>query len=159
MKFFIKILILIAAVIIFTLLFFYPNSVLFAPSSKQGLGSEVCYKEHCFSVELAKTLEERTNGLMFRKSLAENQGMLFVFGNEGNYPFWMENTMIPLDIIWIDKNQKVVFISADNKPCVVKKCPLITPGVKAKYVLEINAGLSKKIDLKTGDKLEIFYTY
>lgn len=159
MKFFIKIIILFAIIIIFTCLFFYSSSILLAPSSKQGLESEVCYKEYCFSVELAQTLEERTNGLMFRKSLAENKGMLFIFGNEGNYPFWMENTLIPLDIIWINKDKKVVFISENNKPCNTKNCPLIIPGVKASYVLEINAGVSKKIGLKAGDRLEISYTH
>lgn len=157
MKFFIKILMLLIIVIIFTYLFFNLTDILLAPSSKQGLGPEVCYKDHCFSVELAQTLEERTNGLMFRKSLEKNQGMLFVFGNEGNYPFWMENTLISLDIIWINKDKKVVFINENSQPCRSKNCPLIIPGVKARYVLEVNAGVSQKIGLKTGEKVEIFY--
>lgn len=157
MKFFIKILILLIIVIIFTYLFFNLTDILLAPSSKQGLGPEVCYKEYCFSIELARTLEERTTGLMFRKSLGENQGMLFIFDSEGNYPFWMENTLIPLDIIWINKDKKIVFINENSQPCRSKNCPLIIPGVKANYVLEINAGISQKIGLKVGDRLAFFY--
>jgi len=115
----------------------------------------VCFQNHCFEIELAITNEEQMLGLMFRKSLDQNKGMLFVFKEEGEYSFWMKNTLIPLDIIWIDKNQEVVFISENTQPCKQDPCSSTAPGQKAKYVLEINAGIVKEIKLKTGEKVDI----
>jgi len=106
-------------------------------------------------VELAITQEEQVLGLMFRKSLDRNKGMLFFFDEEGEHSFWMKDTLIPLDIIWINQNGEVVFISENTQPCQENICPFISTDKKAKYVLEINAGISKEIDLKVGDKLEI----
>jgi hypothetical protein len=115
----------------------------------------VCFKNNCFEVELAITHEEQMSGLMFKKSLDKDKGVLFVFPEEGEYSFWMKNTSIPLDIIWIDQNGEVVFISENTQPCQENTCPVISTDKKAKYVLEINAGVSKGISLKVGDKLEI----
>ena len=64
---------------------------------------EVCLKEKCFSVELAKTSAEQAKGLMFRENLSIDKGMLFIFEKEEIYPFWMKDHLIPLDIIGIDK--------------------------------------------------------
>ncbi|MCX6815196.1 MAG: DUF192 domain-containing protein, partial [Candidatus Aenigmarchaeota archaeon] len=91
-------------------------------------------------------------GLMDRNYLASDKGMLFVFANEGVYPFWMKNTLIPLDMIWLDSDHGVVFISRDTQPCKQDPCPTINPGKNAKYVLEVNAGVSDRIGLKEGDK-------
>ena len=89
---------------------------------------------------------------MFRDSMAEDKAMLFVFEKPGVYNFWMKNCKIPLDIIWLDENYKVVAISPNNQPCGAGDCPSIL-GVFAKYVLEINAGLASKIGLSEGDFL------
>jgi hypothetical protein len=126
-------------------LFFYWRS--------KGQG-KVCFKNNCFEVELSITNEEQMLGLMFRKSLDINRGMLFVFKEEGGHSFWMKNTLIPLDIIWINRNKEVVFISVNTQPCKEDPCPSVKPSKKAKYVLEINAGISKEIGLKVGDRLE-----
>ena len=122
---------------------------------KYQISDRVCFKNNCFEVELAITQEEKILGLMFRKSLGRNKGMIFVFNEEGIYPFWMKDTLIPLDIIWISSNNEVVFISENTQPCEEDLCSSITPTQKAKYVLEINAGVSKEIGLKVGDKLEM----
>ena len=90
---------------------------------------------------------------MFRKELAQNRGMLFIFEKEDIYPFWMKNTFIPLDIIWINADKEVVFLSKDNPPCKEISCLSINPQRPAKYVLEVNAGAIDKIGLKLGDKL------
>jgi len=90
---------------------------------------------------------------MFRKELAQNRGMLFIFEKEDIYPFWMKNTFIPLDIIWINADKEVVFLSKDNSPCKEISCLSINPQRPAKYVLEVNAGAIDKIGLKLGDKL------
>lgn len=116
--------------------------------------AKICFDNKCFDVEVAKTQKEKADGLAFRKSLAEDSGMLFVFDEEGPYSFWMKNTLIPLDIIWIDGNSEVVFIQKSAQPCAEEKpCQSITPDVKAKYVWEVNSGFAEKIGLRVGDKL------
>jgi hypothetical protein len=117
---------------------------------------KICFKNNCFEVELAITDEEQMLGLMFRKSLDQNRGMLFVFREEGMHSFWMKNTFIPLDIIWINKQTEIIFISENTQPCHQDTCPSIAPDKKAKYVLEINGGISKEIGLKVGDSAEIY---
>jgi len=114
----------------------------------------VCFAENCFFVEIADTPEKQTKGLMYRESLDENRGMLFIFDKQGNYSFWMKNTLIPLDIIWLNENKEVVFMENNARPCK-ETCPSINPNQKAKYVLEINSGLANKINLKIGDKVVI----
>ncbi|MDO8740803.1 MAG: DUF192 domain-containing protein [Candidatus Woesearchaeota archaeon] len=144
-------------IIIFVLLFLTFLSFLFFTNQSEKKWGKVCFKEHCFNVQLAKNNIERTKGLMFQKSLEQNQGMLFLFDKEAKYPFWMKNTFIPLDIIWIDKNNKIVFISENNQPCKWYYCPSVNPGVDAKYILEVNSGIVKKIGLKLADELSLTY--
>jgi len=117
--------------------------------------NEVCFREHCFLVELAKTPEERQRGLMFRKQLGLDRGMLFIFSEEEPYAFWMKNTYLSLDIIWLNKDKEIVFIKEKAKPCLAEACPLIEPNQPALYVLELNAGLVKNTKMKIGDRLEI----
>ena len=117
---------------------------------------KVCFNENCFNVEIAETKEERAKGLMFRENLEKNKGMLFIFEKEDIYPFWMKNTLMPLDIIWINKDRKVVFISEDTQPCKAIQCPVINPNKKALYALEINSGISNKTNLNEGDKLTFY---
>ncbi len=90
---------------------------------------------------------------MFRESLDADKGMLFIFEEEGEYPFWMKNTLIPLDIIWIDRNKEVVFISKNTKPCEVDSCSIINPNRKSQYVLELSGGMVDKIGLNVGEKI------
>ena len=108
----------------------------------------------CFNVEIADTPETCTYGLMNRKSLNQDNGMLFLFETEAKYCFWMKNTLISLDIIWLDKNKKVVFIKHNAEPCQAEPCETFGPSEKAKYVLEINSGLAKEIGLEKGNYLE-----
>jgi uncharacterized membrane protein (UPF0127 family) len=114
----------------------------------------VSLRGHRFYVELAITAEERSRGLMFREQLEPDKGMLFIFEQEGVYPFWMKNVVIPLDIIWIDKDGKVVAISKDTRPCTEEPCPSINPGLKARYVLELCGGTADKIGLVVGEEVE-----
>lgn len=116
---------------------------------------KVCFNDSCFVVELAMNKEEKRKGLMESSGLKDNEGMLFLNEKEDVYSFWMKNVSFPLDIIWINKDKEVVFISQNAQPCFDDFCPSINPGIKAKYVLEINGGLSNKIGLKTGSKLDI----
>ena len=122
-----------------------------------GCSSEiekVCINENCFFVEIADSDEEREIGLMGRSFLEENNGMLFVFDFEGKHGFWMKDTLIPLDIIWINSDEEVVFIKEKANPCNEKKCEIFTPDKKAKYVLEINSGKIKELGIKIGDNVK-----
>lgn len=117
---------------------------------KDGLSS-VCIKNNCFSLEIADSLQERERGLMNREHLEKGKGMLFVFKKEGIYKFWMKNTLIPLDIIWIDGAGKVVYIKEEARPCKTDLCESFGPDEKAKYVLEINGGTVSRLQTKIGD--------
>jgi hypothetical protein len=114
-----------------------------------------CFKDSCFEVELAVSFEEKKTGLMFRDSLEAGKGMLFVFDKEGVRSFWMKNTLIPLDIVWIDDKSEVVCISSNAQPCKEGNCPGISSDKNAKYVLEINGGIAEKIGVKIGDKVDL----
>jgi len=113
----------------------------------------VCFKEYCFNVELAADPQKRARGLMFREQLDNDRGMLFMYEEEQKSSFWMKNTLIPLDIIWINKDKEVVFVAENVQPCRQDPCPVIHPDKAALYVLELNAGLSDDMNLKLGDKM------
>jgi uncharacterized protein len=120
-------------------------------------GARVCFKNNCFLIEIASTPQERSRGLMFRENLPENEGMLFVFEKEGDYSFWMKNVLIPLDIIWINKDGEIVYIAENLQPGTDIEYGTIKPNQKAKYVLEINGGLAAQIGLTIRDLIEIRY--
>jgi len=103
--------------------------------------------------EIADTFITRTKGLMFRKSLPENEGMLFIFNEEGYHGFWMMNMSFPIDIIWIDKEKKVVYIEKNAQPCGLI-CSSYIPKEKAMYVLEVNANFTEEHGIKIGSSLE-----
>lgn len=107
------------------------------------------------SVEIADNFETRAKGLMFRDSLPENHGMIFVFETEGNYPFWMMNMKFNLDIIWIDSKGEVAHVAKDVVPCGIS-CSVIDPQTNAKYVLEVKAGFVDKYGIRKGSFVEIF---
>ncbi len=117
--------------------------------------NQVCLKGQCLNVEIMRTREEHSRGLQFRKTLDENSGMLFVFEKSYPYSFWMKDTLIPLDIVWIDESKKVVYIAHNVPPCQELLCPTYTPLSEARYVLEVNAGYTNKIGLQVGDSIKI----
>ncbi len=127
----------------------------FATKTKKQDIKKACFKERCFEIEIADSNYKRRRGLMGREYLVANSGMLFIFNRPGKHGIWMKNTLIPLDIIWIDENNKVIFIKENFKPCGDKNCPVAKPKTNAKYVLEINAGEAKKINIKIGN--EVFF--
>ena len=106
-----------------------------------------------YSVEIAADPDLRAQGLMYRDQLRPATGMLFFFPTDGVYGFWMKNTLIPLDMIWIDSERKVVHIKTNVPPCRIEQCPSYDPGVPSRYVLELAAGEAAKHGLKVGDVL------
>lgn len=106
-----------------------------------------------FKVEIADTQQKQALGLMFRDSMPSDEGMIFIFPNEAPRSFWMKNTRIPLDIMYFDKDLKMVSISADTPPCRVSRCPSYPSSKPAMYVLELNAGTASELGVGPGDTL------
>lgn len=106
---------------------------------------------YTFVVTLAKTADEHERGLSGKKSMSQNEGMLFVFENNGLYSFWMKDMLFPLDIIWIDENNKIVHVEENLLPQTYPKS-FISKEL-AKYVLELNGGIVRKKNMKVGDKV------
>lgn len=104
-------------------------------------------------VEVVDTLPKQIKGLMFRKSLAEKSGMLFLFDTDGYHGIWMMNMSFPIDIIWIDSEHKIVNIVKNAQPCGIV-CSTYQPKEKARYVLEVNAGFTDKYSIKIGDSVK-----
>ena len=114
----------------------------------QGLPKIPLYiKEKEIRVEVARTPEERVVGLMARKHLGKEEGMFFIFEEEGYHSFWMKNTLIPLSIAFIDKKGQIVKIT-DMKPLTLTSHP---PPKPILYALEMNKGWFSKNKIKTGD--------
>ena len=107
------------------------------------------------NVEIASKDEERQKGLMYRKELGENEGMLFVFEKDKILSFWMKNTSIPLSIAFLDKNGRVIDIY-DMKPFSLE--PVVST-LKCRYALEVNRGFFNKCGLKVGDKIDLTGIY
>jgi uncharacterized membrane protein (UPF0127 family) len=101
------------------------------------------------TVEVVTTPAQQAMGLMYRKELAASAGMLFVFPNAVEHPFWMKNTILPLDMIFLGDDRKVVGIVKDAVPFTTTPR---TVGVPSRYVLEVNAGFSDKHGVKSGDQ-------
>ena len=138
-------------------------TVFFLLSSQKIEVGKICFEKlalsatKCFAVEIAETEAQKHQGLMYRTNLDKHMGMLFIFDQEANYPFWMKNTLISLDIIWINKNKEIVFIAENTEPCRTEECSQINPNIAASYVLELNGGIAKEIGLKVGDTAQIGY--
>jgi uncharacterized protein len=105
-------------------------------------------------VEIADSPEERSQGLMFREDLCANCGMFFIFEQEGMHGFWMKNTLIPLDIMFINGELIIVdIISAD--PCIAEDCDTYVPRAQALYVLELNKGHAEEHNFDIGDQVSL----
>jgi len=131
--------ILIAAIIIYT-------------KALSNKWPEICFDKTCFDVEIANTNEQRQKWLMFRQNMPEKSGMIFVFEKSQPYWFWMKNTLIPLDMLWIDDQLQIVDIQQAT-PCTQDPCPSYKPKWVALYVLELNKWISEKYEIKIWDKM------
>lgn len=118
-------------------------------------GNSACVRRHCYSIEVASDAEQWMVGLMNREHLDKNKGMLFIFPYSAKHSFWMKNTLIPLDMIWLDHTRQVVHIAANVPPCPQDPCPRYLPDQEAIYVLEMNAGEAQRIGLREGDRVDI----
>lgn len=108
-------------------------------------------KEIKINVEISKSEEERKEGLMYRNKLCENCGMLFLFPSETESGFWMKNCRIALDIMFLDKNGKIIDIKKDFKPCYDAECPSYSPDKQYLYAIEVNSGWTDSNKVEVGD--------
>jgi len=115
------------------------------PTVQMKLGSQT------FTLEIANTAETRERGLMRRDSMPADHGMIFAFPSEEPQSFWMKNTLIPLDIVYIDAAGTIVSIRS-MKPLDLTG---IESGKPAKYAIELNAGIASAAGLKVGDKIKV----
>ena len=109
-----------------------------------------------FSVtaELAVTPESRARGLMFRDRIEEDQAMLFLFEGEDIHPFWMKNMRFPIDILWLDRERRIIHQEVSVPPCLREPCPSYAPPGPAAYVLELQSGFAEAHGLRESDRLE-----
>jgi uncharacterized protein len=105
---------------------------------------------HAFQVEMAITPEEKEHGLMFRRELPEGQGMLFDFQFDQNVAFWMKNTYIPLDMLFIRADGRILRIAENTEPLSERNIP---SGGPVRAVLEVIGGTAKKLGIAPGDRV------
>lgn len=104
-----------------------------------------------FSAEIADTAEERSTGLMNRTTLASDAAMLFVFDSDGRSSFWMKDTLVSLDILFINSAKTIVDLAQNTEPLSEE---LITPSQDYRYVLEVNAGTTAAEGIAVGDEVQ-----
>jgi hypothetical protein len=107
-------------------------------------------KRHCFRIEMARTDADRARGLMFRQSMPADQGMLFDFERDQMVSMWMRNTFIPLDMLFVFADGRIHRIEHRTE---VQSERTISSGVPVRAVLELNAGVSERLGIKSGDRL------
>jgi uncharacterized membrane protein (UPF0127 family) len=126
---------------------------LLAPAARaetlEALTVETAGGPRVFQVEVMRTDEQRARGLMYRRHMPEDRGMLFDFKTEQPVSMWMKNTYLPLDMLFIAKDGKVTSVAENAEPMSER----IIPGGTVLGVLEINAGVAAKLGIKAGDKV------
>lgn len=130
------------------------GSVVIGRSDSSPYPQVVTENGHAIEVEVVSTPETRARGLMFRRVLPELHGMLFLFPTPEVQTFWMKNTVIPLDIIWIDEKMRVIEIVTAS-PCELDPCPGYGPEAPTAFVLEIGAGEAERLGIVPGSGVEL----
>jgi len=116
----------------------------------------VVFENTAVDVEVVDTFAKRMTGLMYRETLDESSGMLFIFDDEQVRDFWMKNTLIPLDIIFLDSNYTIVKIQ-QAVPCKEDPCKTYSSEKPSKYVVEVNLDFAKNNNITEGMKAELIY--
>ena len=123
-----------------------------APVSNASVAIDTGDRKVSFRVEVAVTPEEHARGLMYRSKLATDTGMIFVFDEPSVQRFWMKNTLIPLDMIFIGKDRKIVGVVEDAAPETESERMV---GAPSQYVLEIGGGLAARLGIRRGEPVEL----
>ena len=109
-----------------------PNDIIFDKKQLVLNGKE-------YLLEIARSTKQRRHGLMFREHLDNQQGMLFIYPRSGDHRIWMKNTLIPLTVIWLDKNERIIGMEKLS-PCASDPCPSYGVSKPSKYIIELNGG-------------------
>ncbi len=138
------------SIIFFTIMLFIKTN-----KEEEPVTLEIEFNEK-FSInaEIADSEYLRSRGLMFREELDEKKGMLFVYDTEVKNGFWMKNTKIPLDIVFLSNDFEIVYILDNVQPCITANCESYMPDKFYKYAIEINGNLCEKYDIKLGDRVK-----
>lgn len=156
-----RLIVALALLIVILLIFFWPQSAEKNTIPRQTVEKNLRQGELSFLndqgevvatilIEIADDAYSRAHGLMFRDNLPANQGMLFIFEQERAQYFWMKNTPVSLDMIFVNENREIVNIEKYTEPFSMRSYPSIKP---AKYVVEVVAGYTDQFNIKTGDKI------
>ena len=124
------------------------------PGQTLPISAQAIIAGHTIGLEVAKTPQQQAIGLMYRTSLADNRGMLFPFNPPQPVSFWMENTLIPLDMIFL-QHGVVKAIDPQVPPCTTNPCPTYGPKVPVDQVIELRGGRAAQLGLKVGDQVKI----
>lgn len=132
----------------------------YVQDESSNLFYKVTINDASIITEVAHTPGLRAKGLMFRESLDEDRGMLFIYKNMADHTFWMANTKIPLDIIWVASNYQIVHIEKEVSPCPytgleLRNCPRYSSQIPALYVIEVNGGWVDKNNVEVGDGIVV----
>ena len=125
------------------------NTAMILPVDPAPLVAQTTAGDRRFTIEIADDTAERSNGLMFRETMADDHGMLFVFENTRPVGFWMRNTPMPLDLIFVGEDGKVAAVL----PGEPFSEAVISPDVPVRFVLELKQGLSKRFGIEPGNAL------
>ncbi len=126
-----------------------------AGCSRAADGPTVELKGRTYTVEIADELHEQARGLMFRRELAPDHGMLFVYEAAERQAYWMRNCHIPLDIMYFDAAGRFINAHYNAPPCNAAQCPSYPSSAPAKYVLELGGGVGKALGIEPGDALTL----
>ncbi len=132
-----------------------PAGVGGSPDPDDSIPRAVFPDGHRFKLEIARTPEEQARGYMFRSYVGPEEGMLFPFPESGLHSFWMKNCKVSLDILWLSEDLDLVHLEEKVPPCRKDPCPSYSSMRKARYVLEIRAGMALKAGLHLGDRIRI----
>ena len=127
------------------------NSTVAEPQFKKEGELTFLKNQEKLTIEIANNEAETTQGLMYRRTMPDSCGMVFVFPDSQPRNFWMKNTYLPLDILYLDESKKIVTIQANRTPFSQEAIPSFE---NAKYVLEVNAGYCKRKGIEKGDAVK-----
>ena len=130
-------------------------SLILAACAMAGSTPTVELKGSRFEVEIADQPQEQMRGLMFRRELPADHGMLFVYQAAEMQSFWMKNCYIPLDIMYFDDRARLINAHYGVPVCRGDPCPTYPSAAPARYVLELGAGVGRALELKPGDQLKL----
>ena len=126
------------------------------PSFADGAGTALMPSGAAFQLEVVSEPQSLQRGYMYRDNVGSREGMLFVFGRRARHGIWMKNCRVSLDLLWLDRDYRIVEIVPEQPPCPADgPCPTTVPLREAWYVLELAAGAVAEQELKLGDRLQI----